>query len=588
MKVFPKRLPLLVIVFIGLIAGILCNDKIEVPAGVTELNDDNFGSFIESNSVVLVIFYDFSGMSRRIIQGLGEVVSGIEKEKGNGKIALVKYADSATAQKLFIRSSPFLAFFYGSMDKYQEYPRHLTGLERQSMVSIILSKEDTLFVEYDSSSVESLEEAKKEFDLEGKISQSNIPVLVYYGKPGTKRTEIVKSTIKRLRESGIAVKSLIIYVKFKADIALHIYRLPEPDRQGRETVNPKELYVAKKRILGLLEWNEQILSVFVESCIRPYVSFKGNELMYIHKSSNSLITYIKGSDTQDMYGSSNIKYLDDESMESLRAVAKANFFPEDPDKDLMVGLVLPGLEQNVESLTGFLRSDHGEKGTFLLKLRTSKSNQEGNSGESEKFFLSEEDVKKHGLSNLISQARRGNIPVFYKSKRVLDSRKVSTSVDQYFTSPFYFLELTPPIFTELLKDRNASILVMFYTEMCSKCKDILPLWESVSSRVASSLTKDSKFRSFIAVFDLELNDNPIDMDISSIPVIYYFPFGDNKVSNKVVFTDNLTLDIISTFIEDKISQVSEAITNEEGNHQESADQSNASTSSPQPHVKDEL
>ncbi|KAJ1612073.1 protein disulfide isomerase [Cryptosporidium canis] len=551
MIVFPRRLAILIAVLVAIIGGVLCDNKIEAPAGVVELKDDTFDQFIEKHDLVLVLFYDSSETSRRIVQGLDEVVSGVETEGGKGKIAMMEYYGSLVPQRLFIRNPPKLVFFYGSKDKSEEYPSHLTGLERQSMISILLSKEDSVFVEYDSRNSESLEKAMAEFRLESKVARSNLPVLVYYGKPDTKRTQVVKNTLKKLRETSVPLKAFIIYVKYKADIGLHIYRLPESDSQKNAPTNPKELYVAKKRILGLLEWNENVLSVFVEACIRPYVSFKGNEIMYTHESTNSLIIYLKGTNTVDRYGHSNIKYLDSEEMESLRAVAKANFFPEDPDKDLLIGLVLPGLEQSVQDLTGFYRDEHAENGTLLLKLRTSKFSLE-NSGKTKKFLLPEDQVNKHGLKHMISQARAGKIPNFHKSKRIPKNNEVAVSAEQYLAPPHNYLELTPPTFMELAKDPNSAILVLYYSEMCSKCKDLLPLWKRAASEIASKLQSDSKFRAFIAVFDLELNDNPIEMEIEKIPIVYYFPFGDNKISNKVLYEEGMTLDAVTTFINDRI------------------------------------
>ncbi|OII73262.1 disulfide isomerase [Cryptosporidium ubiquitum] len=580
MNLFLRRLAPLIAILITLISQVLTEEKIEIPENVTELNNENFKEFINENNLVLVLFYDSSNTSKRIIQGLGDVASNIIKANGTGKIALANFLESSIAQEIYIRSPPKLVFFYGSTDKYEHYPSHLSGLEKDSMISIVLSKENVLFIEHDSRNSESLEKAMKEFNLEDKIYASNLPVLVYYGKPNTKRTEVVKNTLKVLRENGVPIKAFIVYVKYKADIGLHIYRLPEMEKQNSMEINPKELYVAKKRILGLLEWNEKILSVFVESCIRPYVSFKGNELMYIHESSNSLITFLKGSDTLDQYGSSNIKYLDHESMESLRALAKANFFPEDPDKDLMVGLVLPGLEQEVENFTGFYRNVHVENGTFLLKLRKSKFQLE-NSGNSNKYLLTEKEIKKHGFEYLISLAKNGNIPIFYKSKRIMKHNKVSASVDQYFTTPFNYLELNPSSFIELIQDRNNALIVFFYTEMCSKCNELLPFWNSFSSKIASNQTKESKFRVFVSAFDLELNDNPIDMKIEEIPAIYYFPFGENKVSKMSLYTDDLTLEAVTTFINDRVEQVSEASSQD---HNYEAQQSISAHSN----VKDEL
>lgn len=575
MKFFLRNLVLLIAIFITLIGNISSNQEIQVPENVTELNDNNFEEFINENNLVLVLFYNLSDKSKRIIQGLGDVASAVMEASGTGKIALVNSLGSSIVQRMYIRNLPKLIFFYGNINKYDYYPNHLSGLEKESMISIILSKENSPFIEYDSRNSESLEKAMLEFNLEGKIHSSNLPVLVYYGKKDTKRTEVVKNTLNKLRETGVPIRAFIVYVKYKADIGLHIYRLPEVEKHDAIEINPKELYIAKKKILGLLEWNEQILSVFVEACIRPYVSFRGNELMYIHESSNSLITFLKGSNTLDKYGSSNIKYLDHELMESLRAIAKANFFPEDPDNDLMIGLVLPGLEQEVENFTGFYRNDHVENGTFLLKLRKSKFQLE-NSGKSNKYLFTEEEVKKHGLKYFISQAKSGNLPIFYKSKRVMGHKEVSKNVEQYFTTPFNYLELNPLSLMELIQDKNNALIVFFYTEMCSRCNELLSFWNSFSSKIASNLNKESKFRVFVSAFDLELNDNPINMEVKEIPVIYYFPFGDNKVSKMMLYTDELTLEAATTFINDRIAKVSQD------------EPENLQDINPSPQVKDEL
>ncbi|KAH8583123.1 disulfide isomerase secreted with thioredoxin plus ER retention motif [Cryptosporidium sp. chipmunk genotype I] len=579
MRTLPGKLAIFIAIFITLISNISCGQEIEIPENVTELNDENFEKFIDENNLVLVLFYDFSSISKSIIQGLEYVSSNVIKSKGTGKIAVLNHQESSISGKLGIYNPPKLMFFFGSIDKFEEYPSHLSGLEKESMVSVILSKENALFIEHDSRNSESLEKAMLELDLETKVRSSHLPVLVYYGKPDTKRTDVVKRTLEKLRVTGVHIRAFIVYVKYKADIGLHIYRLPDSDRQNNMKINPKKLYVAKKRIFGLLEWNEQVLSLFVEACIRPYVSFKGNELMYVHESSNSLISFLKGSNTLDKYGSSNIEYLDHESMESLKALAKANFFPEDPDKDLMVGLVLPGLEQDVESYTGFYRKAHVENGTFLLKLRKSKFDLE-NSGKSNKFLLTEEEIKRHGLKYLISQARSGNLPIFYKSKRILKQHKVSINVEQYFTTPYNYLELSPSLIKELIQDPNNALIVLYYTEMCFECDKLLPIWNSISSIIASKLNKDSKFRVYVSTFDLEFNDNPIDMEIEKIPIVYYFPFGDNKISKMSLYNDELTIEAVTTFITDRILEESGSVVRDNGGK--------ANQDSPNSHIKDEL
>ncbi|POM83749.1 Thioredoxin family protein [Cryptosporidium meleagridis] len=556
MKIFTKKLVVFVSILITLISNISCEKEIEIPENVTKLNDDNFEEFIDENNLVLVLFYESSIASKNIIQGLGYVSSNVVMSKGTGKIAVVNCEKTSIHKKFEIHRPPKLLFFFGSMDKFEPYPSHLTGLERESMISIILAKENALFIEHDARDSESLEKAMIEFDLETKVHSSNLPVIVYYGKPGTKRTDVVKNTLEKLRETGVSIKAFIIYVKYKADIGLHIYRLPDSDKHDSFNIQPKELYIAKKKILGLLEWNKDILSVFIEACIRPYVSFKGNEIMYVHESSNSLITFLKGSNTLDQYGSSNIQYLDHDSMESLRVFAKANFFPEDPDKDLMIGLVLPGLEQEVENFTGFRRDAHVNDGTFLLKLR--KSNFElGDSGKSDKFLLTEEEIKKHGFNYLLSQAKNRKLPIFYKSKRIMKHHKVSPSVEEYFTTPYRTLELNPYSIRELIQDPNNALIVLYYSEMCSRCMDLLPFWNSISSKIASKFGKDSKFRVFVSVFDVEFNDNPIDMQIEKIPLIYYFPFGDNKVSKMSLYNEELSSEAVVTFITDRVQEVSE-------------------------------
>ncbi|OLQ18939.1 Thioredoxin family protein [Cryptosporidium hominis] len=556
MKIFTEKLAVFIAVLVILISNISCNEEIEIPENVTKLNDDNFEEFIDGNNLVLVLFYDYSITSKNIIHGLGYVSSNVVMSKGTGKIAVLNCEESSIQKKFEIHRPPKLLFFFGSMNKFEAYPSHLTGLERESMISIILAKENALFIEHDARDSESLEKAMIEFDLETKVRSSNLPVIVYYGKPGTKRTDVVKNTLEKLRINGVSVKAFIVYVKYKADIGLHIYRLPDSDKHDSMNTQPKELYIAKKKILGLLEWNKDILSVFIEACIRPYVSFKGNEIMYVHESSNSLIAFLKGSNTLDRYGSSNIQYLDHDSMESLRAFAKANFFPEDPDKDLMIGLVLPGLEQEVENFTGFRRDAHVNDGTFLLKLRKSKF-ELGDSGKSDKFLLTEGEIKKHGFEYLFSQAKNRKLPIFYKSKRIMKHQKVSANVEQYFTTPYHFLELNPSSIRELIQDPNSALIVLYYSEMCSGCMDLLPVWNSISSKIASKFGKDSKFRVFVSAFDVESNDNPIDMQIEKIPLVYYFPFGDDKVSKMFLYDEELTSRAVTTFITDRVLEASE-------------------------------
>ncbi|KAH8739145.1 hypothetical protein FG386_001012 [Cryptosporidium ryanae] len=559
-----KFLLLLFLILESTLNNVLCNDSKDRDKinhnfeKVVELDEINFKDFLSKNKNVLVVFYDYSELSRQIINNLEFVAKELDNRKSNGKIAVLNsVANRNIADNYILNKFPKILLFNGSASDYLEYPNHLSGKEQHSMISIMVSRDNPVYFSFDGTKYDKIDEAINEFDLEGKIYSSSIPVVVYYGKKDTKRTKIILESLEFMRENGVSVKAYIIYVKYKSDIGLHIYRLPQPNRDNTMETNPKELYKANMRIFGVLEWTRDIIRVFIESAIRPYVSFKGNELMYVDKTTNSLITYLKGSSEKDMYGNLNVEFLSHEKMQKLINIAKENFYPEDPDKDLAVGLILPGLEALAESKTGFYRNEHIDNGSYLLKRRKTVFDLE-NSGTTNKYIIPEQAIINcDKFSDILTDIQNNKYPIFYKSK-ILSNKEYSSNIDEYFMEPYRPLELNSNTLREYLyynnhKTENTAFLLMFYAELSIKSKKMTDMFKELTEYVSKNLNSQTNSRIIISLFDVENNDIPNEFKVEKIPFIYYLPFGNDKVKNSIVYAEHQSLEIFKGYLEDRIA-----------------------------------
>ncbi|KAH7649489.1 hypothetical protein FG379_001115 [Cryptosporidium bovis] len=555
---------LLVFLVLALLNGnskVSCNDsnnddKIgSISTKVVKLDKTNFNDFIYAHKNVLVVFYDYSELSKQIIDNLEFVAMELDKRESNGKITIVDSVVNTEIAEAYISNRfPKILLFNGNISDYLEYPNHLTGKEQHSMISIMISRDNPVYLAFDGSNYDKIDDAVKDYNLESKIHSSPIPVIVYYGKKDTKRTKVILESLESLRENGVSVKAYLVYVRYKSDIGLHIYRLPEPSRDNTLKTNPKELYKANMRILGVLEWTNDVIRVFIESAIRPYVSFKGNELMYVDKTSNSLITYLKGSG-KNKYGNLNTEYLSDEKMEKLRKIARENFYPEDPDKDLAVGLILPGLEDSVERKTGFYKSEHVDKGSYLLKRRKTKFTLE-DSGTTDKYIIPEEAIMNcNKLSDILIDIENNKYPIFYRNK-ILSNEEYSSSIEDYYEKhkPLELNLNTLEQYVYNNSNDNIAFLLMFYADLSSESKKMISLFKKLAGYVSTNLNnKYGNLRVVISIFDVENNDIPGEFQIEKIPLIYYLPFGDNKVKNSNLYSDPKILEVFESYLEDKMT-----------------------------------
>ncbi|KAK6589012.1 hypothetical protein RS030_243583 [Cryptosporidium xiaoi] len=562
-KLLPVLFVLLVLALLNSNSKVSCNDSNNddtigsISEKVVRLDETNFNDFISAHKNVLVVFYDYSELSKQIINNLEFVAMELDKRESSGKITIIDSVVNTEIAGAYISNKfPKILLFNGNTSDYLEYPNHLTGKEQHSMISIMISRDNPVYLAFDGSNYDKIDDAVKEYNLESKIYSSPIPVVVYYGKKDTKRTKVILKSLESLRENGISVKAYLVYVKYKSDIGLHIYRLPEPSRDNTLKTNPKELYKANMRILGVLEWTSDVIRVFIESAIRPYVSFKGNELMYIDKTSNSLITYLKGSG-ENKYGNLNTEYLSNEKMEKLRKIARENFYPEDPDKDLAVGLILPGLEDSVERETGFYKSEHVDKGSYLLKRRKTKFNLE-DSGTTDKYIIPEETIMNcNKLSDILIDIESNKYPIFYRNK-ILLNEEYSSSIEEYFEThkplELNINTLKEYVYNNNNNNDNIAFLLMFYADLSGESKKMIALFKKLANYVSTNLNnKYGDLRIVISLFDVENNDIPGEFQIEKIPLIYYLPFGDYKIKNSIVYADPKILEVFESYLEDKMT-----------------------------------